>query len=190
MVDVQTVSIVIASAGVLIGVVYYILDMRNQARVRRTDLFMRLWELGTTDEYMGALEKATGLQFKDYEDYVTKYGSFLSENPTQRAVWRVLGLFGLLGALVYRKLLDLEMVYHYASPQYLIMLYERFKPVIDGLRKEFNEPFLFGDFVYLCNELAKNYPRLTKTWKKREQGFEYLYNEMKKREQNLKKSRA
>jgi hypothetical protein len=37
LVDIQTVSIAIASAGVLIGVVYYILDMRHQRQVRQTD---------------------------------------------------------------------------------------------------------------------------------------------------------
>jgi hypothetical protein len=183
MIGITEMSAIVAAAGVLVGVAYYILDMRNQAKIRKTDLFMRLWEFGTTDQMMGALEKFYSLQFKDYKDYVAKYGSFLSENPTQRAVWRSLGLYSLLGVLVYKKLLDLELVYHLASPEHTTMLYERFKPIIMELRRDLSEPLFGMDFEYLINEFARDYPQTIKTWKKREQGFKYLHNEMKKREQ-------
>jgi|GEM_PF-2961565 hypothetical protein len=61
MIDIQTVSIAIASAGVLIGVVYYILDMRHQSKVRKTDLVMRLYErFGSTEFQKRALALASG----------------------------------------------------------------------------------------------------------------------------------
>lgn len=41
MVDVVEVSAIISAVGVLVGVVYYILDMRNQTHMRRTDLQKR-----------------------------------------------------------------------------------------------------------------------------------------------------
>jgi len=43
MVDVQTVSIVIASASVVAGVVYYALQIRHQAKMRQTDFIVRLY---------------------------------------------------------------------------------------------------------------------------------------------------
>ena len=43
MVDITDISAVVAAAGVLIGVAYYILDMRNQIRIRKTDLLIRLY---------------------------------------------------------------------------------------------------------------------------------------------------
>jgi hypothetical protein len=170
MVDVQTVSIVIASASVVAGIVYYTLQVRHQTAMRKTDLLMRLWSLGTTNEFMGALEKVNGLQVKDYNDYVAKYGSFLSEDPTQRALWRVLGFYSLLGSLVYGKLIDVESVYHHITGSaYPKMLYEKLKPIVLGLRRDFNEPFLMGDFEYLCNELTRKEPQIRETLKKREQ---------------------
>jgi len=49
-VDVQTVSIAIASASVVVGVVYYALQLRHQAKARQdmvkarhADVFMRLY---------------------------------------------------------------------------------------------------------------------------------------------------
>ena len=168
-VDIQTVSIAIASAGVLVGVVYYILDMRHQNKVRKMDLFIRLWEYGTTDEFMGAMEKINGLQFKDYKDYVAKYGSFLSENPMQRALWRVFNYFGLLGILVDAKLIDIESVVHITGFRTPEVLYEKLKPIISGLRRDWNEPYLMQDFEYICIELAKKKPQTMEMWKKREQ---------------------
>ena len=43
MLDITQISAVVAAAGVLIGVIYYILDMRHQRQVRQTDLIMRLY---------------------------------------------------------------------------------------------------------------------------------------------------
>jgi hypothetical protein len=170
-VDLTEISAVVAAAGVLIGVAYYILDMRNQTKMRKTELFMRIWEFGSTDEFMGALEKVNNLQFKDYKDFVAKYGGFLSEDPTARALWRVYSFFSLLGTLVDKKLLDMNFVYHFASPQHTTMLYERLKPITLGLRKDFNEPYLMQDFEYLINEFARNLPQAMEEWKKREQQF-------------------
>ena len=84
MVDIQTVSIVIASAGVLIGVAYYILDMRHQNKMRRTDLVLRLASFTNTSEYMDAFAKVWSLQVKDYEDYVKQYGP-LDASPMHKA---------------------------------------------------------------------------------------------------------
>jgi hypothetical protein len=42
MVDVYEISAVVAAVGVLVGVFYYVLDMRNQTRIRKTDMIMRI----------------------------------------------------------------------------------------------------------------------------------------------------
>jgi hypothetical protein len=52
MVDITEISAMIAAAGVLVGVVYYILDMRNQTRMSQTDLTMRLYQGILTKEVL------------------------------------------------------------------------------------------------------------------------------------------
>jgi hypothetical protein len=42
MVDIQTVSIMLASASVIAGVVYYAFQVRHQTKIRETDLLRRL----------------------------------------------------------------------------------------------------------------------------------------------------
>jgi len=41
MVDITEISAMVAAAGVLVGVAYYIQDMRSQSRIRQTDLTLR-----------------------------------------------------------------------------------------------------------------------------------------------------
>ena len=45
MVDIQTVSITIASASVVAGVVYYALQLKHQSRIRQTELVTRLYSI-------------------------------------------------------------------------------------------------------------------------------------------------
>jgi hypothetical protein len=45
MVDIQTVSIAIASASVVAGIVYYAFQVRHQTKIRRTDLLTRLYSI-------------------------------------------------------------------------------------------------------------------------------------------------
>jgi hypothetical protein len=69
MVDIQTVSIVIASASVVAGIVYYAFQVRHQTRIRKTDLIIRLYSRLHSNEFDDAYPKIMSLEFKDYEDF-------------------------------------------------------------------------------------------------------------------------
>jgi hypothetical protein len=51
MVGITEISAMVAAAGVLVGVIYYIMDMRNQTRIRQTDLVMRLYDRFSTPSF-------------------------------------------------------------------------------------------------------------------------------------------
>jgi anaerobic C4-dicarboxylate transporter len=75
LVDIQTVSIAIASASVVAGVVYYALQLRHQGKMRQTDLVIRLASDMRSIEVVGAFVDVLGAEFKDYDDFVKKYGA-------------------------------------------------------------------------------------------------------------------
>jgi hypothetical protein len=54
LVDIQTISIATASASVVIGVVYYILQIRHQTKTRQTDLVMKLYSQFNSIEFARA----------------------------------------------------------------------------------------------------------------------------------------
>ena len=80
MVDIQTVSIAIASASVVVGVVYYALQIRHQTRIRKTDLIIRLYSRLHSNEFDDAYPKIMSLEFRDYEDFAQeRYFRFFFE---------------------------------------------------------------------------------------------------------------
>jgi hypothetical protein len=109
-VDITEISAMVAAAGVLVGVVYYILDMRNQNKMRRTDLLMRLHQANSTKEMVEAAQKFVSLDYKDYDDFVQKYGSLYSEGEVQTAFIMIGQFFEGIGVLMKNGLADINLV--------------------------------------------------------------------------------
>ena len=149
MVDIQTVSIAIASAGVLIGVIYYILDLRHQNKVRKTDLLVKTFSTMNSKDWLEAWEKVRDREPLDYDDYKEKYG-FVEAN-------QVYLFLDQLGRLLQKGLIDLDLL-PLESGQ-IANMWERLEPILDGGRKRFNEPKMGCGFEYLYNEVKKRETR-------------------------------
>lgn len=163
MVEITEISVFVAAAGVLVGIIYYILQMRYQNNVRKADLLIRLYSTTNSKEIMDPAWNVSRLTVKDYEDYVKQYGSFLSENPMHRDVVKILGMYDLIGSLLYKKLIDPDLAYNVLGVGHTKLLYERLKPILLGIRKETNEPGAYSGFDYLVKELKRIEPQLKKT---------------------------
>lgn len=151
MVDVQTVSIAIASAGVFAAAIYYIFQIRHQTRLRQTDFTMRLYTSWVSKEITEPWLKVWNLEFTDYDDFKRKYGTYLSENPENAAVLSVLNSFTAIGFLLRKKLVDYEIV----NQLPIGMTWNKVKPIVEGVRKQFNMAGMYEEFEYLYNEVNK-----------------------------------
>jgi hypothetical protein len=159
--DISSITGIITAVGVVVGVIYYILEIRHQTRIRETDLAIRMnpsFNL-TAIEAQQAMAKVIALEYKDYDDFAKKYGSMLSDTPTTMAVVTVCNYFEAIGYLRKRRLLGIDYTWDMAG-EITIGMWEKIGPVVEGLRKQLNMP---------------------RQW----EPFEYLYDEMKKREQQL-----
>jgi len=165
MVDVQTISIAIASASVIAGVTYYALQIRHQTRIRKTDLIIRLYSRLHSSEFEDAYPRVMSLEFKDYEDFVKRYGRRHSGKSPEidKAVATVCGFFELAGTLLYRKQIDLGLVYDSFGVSMIKGIWEKIKPLTVGTRREVNDPAYGAGFEYLYNELMRKEPQLRKT---------------------------
>ena len=160
MVDIQTISIAIASTGVVVGIIYYAFQVRHQTKLRQTDIIMRLHSQACSKEFVEAYQKISNIQFNDYDDFVEKYGSLYAEGPEQTAIIMCAMFMEGIGVLLHRKLVDIEAI------QELFPIesgWRKLEPVLIGTRKQQGTP---GTYEW----------------------YEYLYNEMKKREQKLQNS--
>jgi hypothetical protein len=157
MVDIAELSAMAAAAGVLVGVIYYIFEMRNQTKIRQTDLILRLQADWRSRELRESYVTVMNMKFKNYDEFAKKYPLYSEVgSPEYRAVSEVGSFFDGIGILLHRKLIDVEMVDELFGTS-IKNAWEKLKPGIEGRRKEVN-------------------PALRK-W------FEYLYNEVKKRQQ-------
>jgi len=159
MVDIQTVSIAIASAGVFLAAIYYIFQIRHQTRLRQTDLVMRLYSTFASEDHRKAGKKVIWITYKDYDDYVKKYGAPNSEDPIPTAVDTVLYFYDQVGVLLSKKLVDIDLIDQLFGYN-ILLVGDKVMPILEEGRKRLNVP---------------------RFWR----NFEYLYNEMKKREQKL-----
>lgn len=150
MLDIPSVSSIVAAAGVLVGVVYYILDMRNQRKIRQTGLLVSLFSNMINKDWLEAWEKVRDRENLAYSEYKEKYG-FVEAN-------QVYLFYDQLGRLLQKGLIDMDLLPLEVGQ--VITTWEKINHLIEGSRKKFNEPKLGS-------------------------GFEYLYNEVKRREQKL-----
>lgn len=155
-IDVQTVSIAIASAGVLVAVIYYIFQLRHQTKVRETDLVIRMnsWMNVSGSELTDAIGRVWNLEYKDYGDFVERYGPFDLGKAEYKALQMVLNYFEGVGLLLKRKLMDIDFVWNLFGTTYLLT-WEQLKPVVEGMRKEFGTPDAWNFCEYLYNEMKK-----------------------------------
>ncbi len=150
MVDIQTVSIVIASAGVFVAAAYYILQIRHQSKMRQTDLVARLYSIyaseGFQKEWFTLMEEETN----DYNTYRKKYAVEIP--PTAL-------FFNEIGVLLSKKLIDIDLVNRLFGG--IIMRYwERVRPILESGRRELNSPKWGWGLEYLCNEMLKRQQKL------------------------------
>jgi hypothetical protein len=151
-VDIQTVSIAIASAGVLAAAIYYVLQLRHQSKVRQTDLIMRLHTHSGSKEMIEAIHTFMNTEYGNYEEFVEKYGSVISKEPVGIAFGMIVTLYEGLGILVHRKLADVDLISELFPTQ---VIWKKIEPLVEGVRKQYASPSLLEWFEYLHNELQK-----------------------------------
>jgi len=149
MIGITEIAAVVAAAGVLVGVIYYILDIRNQTKMRQTDLLVRLFSTMISKDWLEVWEKVRDREIIDYGDYKEKHG-FVEAN-------QVYLFYDQLGRLLQKGLIDTNFLP--LETGQINNAWEKLKPIIEGSRKRFNEPKLGSGFEYLYNELKKREQR-------------------------------
>ena len=148
MLDITEISAIVAAAGVLVGVAYYILDIRNQTRLRQTDLVMRLYDRFTSSEFQDAWYK---VRTSDYSKY-----SNVFDTPKElfSAINEVCLYFEGVGILLGRGITDVKMVEDLFGGT-IVRAWESVKAAVEVSRQQLNDPEIYYYFEYLYNEMKK-----------------------------------
>ena len=157
--DVQTISVVIASASVIGSAVYYTLETRHQRRIRQTESIIRLspWFNMDAKEIQEAISNVCSAEYTDYEDYLKKYAG----KPEQKSLKLLGNYFEGVGLLVYMKLVEMEIVFNFWG-DVAESVWDGNEEVINGMRKDIGTPWTFQYWEFLVKEFKKRKIALNK----------------------------
>lgn len=159
----QMVLSTLQTAGILVGIVYYITIMRNQQKTReltlkaqeltletrQAQLFMQIYGQWNTMEFGRQYEKSMRMEWTDFDDFNEKY---LGDIETYTA-WRMMArFFEGIGVLVQRGLIDVTLVDDLMSGE-TMRFWERFQPLIEEMRTRLNWPQAVEWVEYLYEQV-------------------------------------
>jgi hypothetical protein len=159
MLDIPSISAVVAAVGVLVGVVFTVSEVRNLVKARKTDLTMRLASAWHSEGLMEKWLKVMNLEFKDYSDFQKRYGAPDSDNPEYAALYIVLEHFEVQRYLLHKKMLDFDI----ADISPVSRTWSKTKPIIEGIREHHKQPRTLEWFEYLYKEMVKRDQQLQQT---------------------------
>jgi hypothetical protein len=150
--DVPTTSVIIASASVVAGAIYYMLETRHERRVRQTESILRLspWFNMNAKEMQEDIALACSVHYKDTEEYFEKY-----TGKPEYAAMKLLGnYFEGIGLLVFRKLVEVDIVYDFWG-DIALSTWNDYHEIIYAMRRNSGEPRMFKFWENLSKEMRK-----------------------------------
>jgi len=142
------VSIVIAAASVAAASTFYGFQIRNQLRIRKTDLVMRLYTTWDSLQFQQAFHTIYWADFHDYDSAMATTGG-------ERQVWSyVLCFYDQVGVLLRRRLIEFDLVDDLLGNS-TRQIWEKVTPVIYEARERF-DPRLYEHFEYLYDQMTRH----------------------------------
>src|SRR5215831_9950354 len=144
---VTAVSIVIAAASVAAASTFYSFQIRNQLRVRKTDLVMRLYTTFDSLEFQQAFHTVYWADFHDYDSAMAITGG------ERQLCSYLLSFYDQVGRLLRRRLIEFDMVDDLLGNS-TRQLWEKIVPAIREARERY-DPRLYEHFEFLYDEMTR-----------------------------------
>jgi len=146
-------AIILTGLGLIVSLLYYAIVISNQNKVMKTQILQRSLESLSTRETNIDWWTVYGLEWEDYDDFITKYGPVADTELYARinTVWNEMNG---IAYLVYKGIIDIESVYDYGGGR-PVALYRKYEPIFDELerRRGWNR---FEWLEYLYDEMRKH----------------------------------
>ncbi len=171
----QMVLSTLQTAGILVGIFYYIMTLRNTqktreltlesqelsrkaqqqaAETRQAQLFMQLYREYASEKLQKTYIELMQMEWQDLDDFAKKYDSGVSADSYAKRYghWN---WFNGIGLLLRKNLVDADIVYDTLGESGAIFMWNKFEPIIRANREEFNLPHHLTGFEYLAGEMKK-----------------------------------
>lgn len=181
MVEFNTVLSFIQAFGIIVGVAYYILNIRSNQKnqkiamknqelmlkaqqdtleTRQIQLFMHFYDMTITKEWTAKFDEILkDWSWTSFDNFMDKYG--WEKHPDQYNKFRdIARTYENMGLLVKKGQMDPKFIYEYAGP-YPIRVWEKFEPIIIEYRNRVESPpkgmqwEWFEDLYYTLKEVRE-----------------------------------
>src|SRR4030042_4370204 len=148
LVEIQAAYYMVAATGVLIAAIYYIINLRYTLNAREMEACKFLTTMMTSDPAMQTYSiLMKDFEWKDYEDFMSKYGY---SNPLMFGKWASwFFLADTLGYIIRKRLVRAETIYDLGGWGF-IRLWERFSGFINSRREAVYGSDYFTGFEFLA----------------------------------------
>ena len=154
----------IRTAGIIVGIIYYLSIMRNQSKTREAQFLLQLNQVFQDKEAIKDWHDVLAMEVHDYQDFLDKYDSSVNmENYLQRSrIYRMLNTFG---QLLKKGLVSPETVYDGISGGFIEDMWDKHSVIIRGIRERNEKPHYLDGFESLVEEMKKvdNYRQQSET---------------------------
>ena len=141
------------TVGILVGIAYYIMSLRNQEKARQAQLIARLYDKYSDPEFTRRLGEVWNRQWDNIDDYLQKYGPNSDEENRINYVL-MMNFFESFGVYLKHGLIDSEVLYE-QMPTNAIFIWDKFEEVIKYYRESNNYPQYARPLEYLADEMKK-----------------------------------
>ena len=154
----QMVLSTLQTVGLLVGIFYYIITLRNtqktqqlQLETRKSQHYLQMLQTVSTEEFIKRTMTVHQLEFKDYEDYLAFSNNYDSDMKWQYEAYMTwLNGFGLM---LKEGLIDTEVILSFGQGIQYIRVWEKWKPIILKNRERSNLPQLLEGIEFLAVEM-------------------------------------
>ena len=166
--EIQAAYYIVAATGVLVAAIYYIYNMRISQRntelslkaqsqtleTRQTQIFMQIYQQINTEAVYKSWAELVNMGKIDYEEYLQKYDSTVNpDHFAKRAqIWYS---YDIIGELLRMGTVELDLLNRLSLAPMVITMWERWEHIIRKTREREGGPDLWEGFEYLYNEVKK-----------------------------------
>ena len=149
----QSISYTAGALSVVLGVIYYVLNLRTSQRAMKITLTNNLLQTFVSEAHQKRWGELLNMKWSDYDDFEKKYGS---DNNLDSFAKRqaVILQFDILGNLLRSGLADKETLYNciqITAP----WTWAKFKSVLMENRRLYSGKDMFTGFEYLAGEMMR-----------------------------------
>ena len=155
----QTIFQFLQTISIMVGITYYILNLRNSQKTRETSLALQFYSNITRKEFWKTWSNVIYTQeYNSFDEWAEKYAT--NDPEASSDLFTVMQIFVGAGVMLKKKIVDPKELFEYLPHITLPMTYLKVKPFIEGMRTHYNDPEFGKSFEYLYNEAEKLYPDL------------------------------